>query len=166
MPVISSDKNTEAMTMTFVAEFAASPERVWQVWEDARKLERWWGPPTYPATFEEHNFAVGGVSRYYMTSPEGEKFWGWWEITAIDAPKSLEFDDGFLDDEGERSTSIDPTHGILTLDPIDGGTRMTILSTFTTVEQLQQMVEMGMQEGMQQAMGQIDALLQSESAAV
>ena len=52
------------------AEFAASPERVWEVWENPRQLERWWGPPTYPATFTRHDFVVGGESRYFMTGPE------------------------------------------------------------------------------------------------
>lgn len=73
MTVVSVTKDVDALTLTFVAEFAASVERVWQVWEDPRKLERWWGPPTWPATFERHDFVVGGRSRYHMTGPEGEK---------------------------------------------------------------------------------------------
>jgi uncharacterized protein YndB with AHSA1/START domain len=51
MTVISMDTNPEALSMTLVAEFDAGVERVWQLFEDPRQLERWWGPPTYPATF-------------------------------------------------------------------------------------------------------------------
>jgi uncharacterized protein YndB with AHSA1/START domain len=40
-------KDPQSRTMTVVAEFEASPERVWQLWADPRQLERWWGPPTY-----------------------------------------------------------------------------------------------------------------------
>ena len=43
-------KDPSSRTMTLEAEFDASPERVWQLWADPRQLERWWGPPTYPAT--------------------------------------------------------------------------------------------------------------------
>ncbi len=46
MTVISSHKDPEALTLTIVAEFNAGAERLWQVWEDPRQLERWWGPPT------------------------------------------------------------------------------------------------------------------------
>ena len=38
----------------------------------------------YPATFVDHDFKPGGETTYYMTSPEGEKFYGWWEVIAID----------------------------------------------------------------------------------
>jgi hypothetical protein len=36
---------------------------------------------------------------------------------------------------------------------------MTIRSSFRTVEQMEQLVAMGMAEGMTEAMGQIDAIL-------
>jgi uncharacterized protein YndB with AHSA1/START domain len=162
MTVVSSTKDAQALTLTFVAEFAADPDRVWQVWENPRQLERWWGPPTWPATFERHDFTVGGQSRYYMTGPDGEKSRGWWTITAIEAPHRLEFDDGFADEAGEPTDSIDPIHAVVTIEAIDGGTRMTTLSRFTSTEHLEQMLEMGMEEGMRGAMGQIDAQLAGE----
>ena len=89
MTVISTHKDTENLTLTFVAEFAADVERVWQVWEDPRQLERWWGPPTWPATFVRHELVAGGESRYYMTGPEGEKARGWWKTTARRHPTPL-----------------------------------------------------------------------------
>ena len=159
MTVTESLEDREALTLTFVTEFDASVERVWQVWEDPRQLERWWGPPTWPATFERHELHAGGGASYYMTGPDGEKARGWWEVTAVDAPHRLEFDDGFSTPEGERDTSIDPTHAVITLDAIGTRTRMTLRTQFTSIEQLGQMIEMGMQEGMQQALGQLDELL-------
>jgi hypothetical protein len=42
---------------------------------------------------------------------------------------------------------------------IPAGTRMTITSTFPTLEAMEQMVAMGMLEGMAGALGQIDAIL-------
>ena len=50
MTVTNVHKDPEALTMTITAEFDAPVERVWQLWADPRQLERWWGPPTYPAT--------------------------------------------------------------------------------------------------------------------
>ncbi|MFC8849177.1 MULTISPECIES: SRPBCC domain-containing protein [unclassified Micromonospora] len=159
MPVTSIQKDTEALTLTFVAEFDAGVERVWQVWEDARQLERWWGPPTWPATFEQHDFVVGGWSHYYMTGPEGEKARGWWRITALDAPHRLEFDDGFSDEDGNPTDTDRPTHAVATLAADGARTRLTLVSTFVDAEQLEQMVNMGMEEGLREAMGQIDGLL-------
>lgn len=162
MAVVSSVKDAEALTLTFVAEFDADVERVWQVWQDPRQLERWWGPPTWPATFERHEFTVGGQCAYYMTGPEGEKARGWWTITAIDAPHRLEFDDGFADEDGRPDPTMGTTRAVVKLEAAGAGTRMTTSTTFATLEQLEQMSAMGMEEGMRMAMGQIDDLLKDE----
>ena len=163
MTVISSTKNPEALSFTLIAEFDADVERVWQIWEDPRQLERWWGPPTWPATFEKHEFAPGGEASYFMTGPDGEKARGWWRITAVQAPSRLEFDDGFADDDGAPVEAMGTTHATVTLKAVGDRTRMTILSTFESEEQLNKMVEMGMEEGMKEAAGQIDALLAEPS---
>jgi uncharacterized protein YndB with AHSA1/START domain len=159
MTVVSSVKDAENLTLTFVAEFDAAVDRVWQVWADPRKLERWWGPPTWPATFERFEFEPGGQVRYFMTGPKGEKARGWWTFTAIEAPHRLEFDDGFADDNGDPVDPKDITHGVVTLEANGAGTRMTTVSTFVSAEQLERMSAMGMEEGLRSAMEQIDALL-------
>lgn len=159
MTVISSEKDLEALTLTLVAEFDADAERVWQIWEDPRQLERWWGPPTFPATFERHEFVVGGDSRYYMAGPDGEKPRGWWKITAIDAPRRFEFTDGFSGDDGEPNGVLGESHAVVTLEESGGHTRMTVTSHFESLDQLEKVMEMGMEEGMKLAMGQIDDLI-------
>ena len=63
MTVTSIDTDFEALTLTIVADFDAPRERVWELWADPRKLERWWGPPDYPATFERHELTPGGARR-------------------------------------------------------------------------------------------------------
>lgn len=159
MTVISMDKNPEALCLTLVAEFDAAVERVWELWEDPRQLERWWGPPTWPATFEKFSFVSGGRASYYMTGPEGQKSRGWWKFTAIDAPRQLEFNDGFADDDGNPTGDLGITHAEVTLDDVGGRTRMTIHSKFESEEQLEQMMAMGMEEGLRGAVEQMDGIL-------
>ena len=165
MPVISTEKDTENLTLTIVAEFEADAERVWDVWEDPRKLERWWGPPTFPATFTRHEFTVGGQSRYHMTGPAGETPRGWWRIDAIDRPHRIEFANGLAGQDGEPVPGVEPMSGYVTFDSTETGTRMTAVTNFTDTEQMQKMLAMGMQEGMTQAVGQIDELLLSSVTA-
>jgi uncharacterized protein YndB with AHSA1/START domain len=159
MTVISTTKDAESLTLVLVADFAATPEQVWAVWEDPRLLERWWGPPTFPATFSRHDFVVGGESRYHMTGPEGETPRGWWRIDAIDRPRRIDFANGLAGADGEPMTGVEPMAGFVTFEPHEGGTRMTATTRFVDVEQMDAMLGMGMQEGMTQAIGQIDALL-------
>lgn len=159
MTVTSTHTDPEALTLTVVADFDASLERVWQLWEDPRQLERWWGPPTWPATFDRHEFVPGGRSSYYMTGPEGEKARGWWVTTAVHAPNRLEFDDGFADENGEPVVEMGAVHAVVTLERSEGRTRMTTVSTFESLKQLEDIAAMGMEDGMREAMGQIDSLL-------
>lgn len=159
MTLVNSHTDVENLTMTFTTEFPADVERVWQVWEDPRQLERWWGPPTVPATFERFEFTPGGEARYYMTTPGGAKPRGWWKFIAMDAPNRLELVDGFADDNGDPLDVEDVAAVVATLEPFDGGTRMTVVNTFRSTEQLEAMVEMGMVEGLTEALGQIDAIL-------
>jgi uncharacterized protein YndB with AHSA1/START domain len=161
MTIVSSKQDPEALTFVVVAEFAAPPSRVWQVWADPRQLERWWGPPTWPATFEQHDVVTGGGSRYYMTGPDGEKARGWWRFVSLDEPRHLEFEDGFSDESGLPNPQMPTIRGRVELEEIAAGTRMTVTSQFATVEQMEQLVQMGMVEGMTQAMGQIDDVLAS-----
>ena len=159
MTVISSVKNPEALSLTIVTEFDAAVERVWQIWEDPRQLERWWGPPTWPATFEQYDFTPGGRAAYFMTGPDGSKGRGWWEFTTITAPNHLELADGFADDNGDPVTDIGAAKMTLMLEDLGGRTRMSVKTTFESEEQMAKMIAMGMEEGMREAMGQIDAIL-------
>jgi len=159
MTIVSSTQDPEALTFVVVAEFAAPPSRVWQLWADPRQLERWWGPPTWPATFEQHDVVEGGGSSYFMTGPEGEKARGWWRFLNLEEPRLIEFEDGFSDESGAPNAEMPTIVGRVELEETPSGTRMTVTSKFATVEQMQQLVQMGMVEGMTQAMEQIDGVL-------
>ena len=159
MTVVSTAQDPDALTFTIVAELAAPPPRVWQVWSDPRQLERWWGPPTWPATFEQHDVHVGGTSTYFMTGPEGEKARGWWTFLDVDEPRGLEFEDGFSDESGVPDRQMPTTTARVELEEIPTGTRMTLSSRFASLEQLEQLASMGMVEGMTEALGQMDAIV-------
>lgn len=159
MPVTSVVKDLDNLQITVTAEFAAPVERVWQVFADPRQLEQWWGPETYPATVTTHEFHPGGRVDYFMTSPEGEKFPGWWRVEAVNAPTSFVYRDGFSDADGTPLEDKMVNTTTTELSAIDGGTRMTSVSQYGSLEELQQVLKMGVEEGAVSALNQIDALV-------
>jgi uncharacterized protein YndB with AHSA1/START domain len=159
MSITSIDKDFNNLTLTLVADFDAPIERVWQLWADPRLLERWWGPPTHPATMEQHDLTPGAEVTYYMTGPDGQKHRGWWRVTSVDPPRSLEFTDGFADQDGTPIDDMPISTVHMQLTEHDGRIRMELRSTFESREQMQQLIDMGTAEGLQQAVGQMDALL-------
>jgi uncharacterized protein YndB with AHSA1/START domain len=160
VPVTDVTSDLATRTLTITAEFAAPVERIWQVYADPRQLERVFGPPTHPATFVEHDLAPGGRAHYFMTSPEGERYYGWWKVTAVEEPRRSAFDDGFAaDDSFAPVEDLPVSHNVYAFEAIDGGTRATFTSTYDSAEALQKVLEMGVVEGATSATDQVDALV-------
>ncbi|HEY2478077.1 MAG TPA: SRPBCC domain-containing protein [Solirubrobacterales bacterium] len=164
MPVTGVKKDLDALTMTITAEFDTGAERIWEMWSDPRQLERWWGPPSHPATFVDHDLSPGGRAAYFMTGPEGDKHHGWWRIEEAEPPRRLRFEDGFADDDGNPNEELPTTIATVTIVDADGATTMSIESKFASREGMERVIEMGMEQGIVEAVGQIDTILVGERA--
>jgi uncharacterized protein YndB with AHSA1/START domain len=163
MTVTAVRKDPANLTMTLDAEFEASPERVWQLWADPRQLERWWGPPTYPATVTAHDLRVGGRVEYHMTGPEGDQPHGYWHVVEADPPHRLVFRDGFADADGRPNSDMPMNDVRVSISEIEQGrTRMSIESIFPDAAAMEQLLAMGMEQGLTEAVGQIDAILAAD----
>ena len=159
MSVTSVDTDYGNLTVTLIADFDAPIDRVWELWSDPSKLERWWGPPGYPATFEKHDLSPGGEVTYLMTGPEGDAHHGVWRVIAVGSPTSLEFTDSFADEDGTPIEDMPVNTVSVRLTERDGGTRMEMRSKFDSREDLEKWVSTGTLEGQQQAVSQMDVLL-------
>ena len=161
MPVTDVQHDLDTLTLTITAEFAAPVQRIWQIYADARQLEAVWGPPSYPATFVDHDLTPGGRTNYFMTSPEGDKFAGYWRITEVDEPTRFSFEDGFADLDFNPNPELPVAKNVYTFAAHDAGTRAVYVSTFESAEGLQKVLDMGVVEGATSAINQIDDLVAS-----
>lgn len=159
MPVTSVHKDLEKLTMTIVADFTAPVRRLWDAYADPRQLEKFWGPTTWPATFTRHDLVPGGMSQYYMTGPDGERAGGYWEFLAVQEGQSFEVLDGFTNADGSPNTDMPTMRAVFTFSETDSGSRLLTTTYFDSLEQLEQLIEMGMEEGTKDAMSQIDTVL-------
>jgi uncharacterized protein YndB with AHSA1/START domain len=164
MPVTGISKDTDTRTIVITAEFTAPVERVWALYADPRRLEKVWGPPQYPATFVDHDLRPGGRTTYYMTSPEGEKFAGYWDITRVEEPHRLSFLDGFAHEDLTPNPDLPVGENDYSFEATGGGTRAVYTSTYATAEALQTVLDMGIEEGATSAINQIDGVLALEAA--
>jgi uncharacterized protein YndB with AHSA1/START domain len=164
MSAISVEKDYDSLSLILVADFDAPIERVWQLWADPRQLERWWGPPTHPATVEKHDLAIGGEVTYFMTGPGGEKSRGWWLVTSVNPPTTLEFNDGFANQDGTPNVQTPTTAVRMRLAEHHGGTRMELRFIFESSEHMQRLERWGAFEVYPQSVGQMDALLAGGAA--
>jgi uncharacterized protein YndB with AHSA1/START domain len=164
MTVTAVRKDPDALTLTLDAEFDAPADRVWRLWSDPRQLERWWGPPAYPATVTSHDLRSGGRVEYHMTGPTGDQPKGYWEIVDVDPPRRLSFRDGFANADGTPNSDMPMNKIDVAIEEIgDGRTRMSIASIFPDAAAMEQMLAMGMEPGLTEAVGQIDAILAEDT---
>ena len=159
MPVTSVEKDLDNLTLTIVADFAAPLQRVWDAYMDPRKIEKFWGPPEFPATFTRHDAAAGGRTNYVMTGPDGSRHCGYWNWVSVDAPYSFEVQDGFAHPDGTPNDDMPQMRMTFVFAPTDAGSRMTTTSVFSSAEEWNTVMAMGMEEGARSAMSQIDAVL-------
>lgn len=159
MPITEIRKDLEALTMTVVADFPVPVERLWDAYADPRQLERFWGPPTYPATFTRHDLFQGGRSDYAMTGPEGDVSRGYWEFLAVQPRESFEVIDGFAKEDGSPNHEMPSMRMVFTFTPTNQGSQVTTTTYFSSLTELEQLLDMGMEQGMQEAMGQMDDVL-------
>jgi len=158
MPLTSVTKDAAQLALTVVGDYPVPQQRLWDAFADPRQLERFWGPPTWPATFTRHDFKVGGRAEYVLTGPNGEKWSGSWKFTAVSPISSFEAHDG--DDNVEDENM--PSSMLFTFVTTPTGSRVTIITRFSSLEAMEQTIP-GMEEGLRAAMPQLDAVLAERS---
>ncbi|MDN5600199.1 MAG: SRPBCC domain-containing protein [Brachybacterium sp.] len=159
MPVTDITHDLETLTLTITAHFTAPVERIWQVYADPRQLEQVWGPPEYPATVVDHSLTPGGRVTYFMTGPEGDRFYGYWNVLDVDAPHSFTYEDGFAHEDFSPHTELPVSRCVSTFTPQGGGTRAVYVTSYTNREGLQTVLDMEVEEGSRSSIDQIDALV-------
>ena len=159
MPVAHIQKNPEALTLTVTSDFAVPVRRLWDAYADPRQLEKFWGPPTYPATFTRHDLYPGGRSEYYMTGPNGEHAGGYWEFLSVEEGRSFEVIDGFADQEGNPTSELPAGRMTFSFEETAEGSRLTMVQHFGSLEDMKTLLEMGQAEGIEAALSQADAVL-------
>jgi uncharacterized protein YndB with AHSA1/START domain len=159
MPLTSVTKDAAKLTLTVVGDYPVPQQRLWDAFADPRQLERFWGPPTCPATFTRHDFKVGGRAEYFLTGPKGEKWSGSWKFTAVNPISSFEAHDG--EDNAEDPNM--PASMTFTFEATPTGSRVIGVTQFSSLEAMEQSAK-GMEEGLRAAMPQLDAVLAERSA--
>ena len=120
----------------------------------------WWGPPTCPATFTKHDLAPGSRVEYHMTGPAGDQPHGYWDVLEVEPPRRILFRDGFANADGTPNTDMPITTIRVGIEEVaQGRTRMSIESVFPSAEAMEQILATGTDEGLTQAVSQIDAIL-------
>lgn len=131
----------------FVMErvFDAPRELVWKALTEAERIPRWWGPRTTSTVVEQQDFRVGGSWRWISKSPDGDApFKG--KFLEIVPPERIVHTEIF-DVEPFNADESAAAVVTITLETVDGKTRLRSSSKFPNAESLQGALSTGMTGG-------------------
>lgn len=155
------EKNVDEKSLTIRRKINAPAARVWEALTTSELLEKWWGPKPYNAVTKSFDFKEGGKWLYCMKSPTGtDDSWAFIEYETIEPGKRFTGNDGFCDEEGTPDyTHFAPMHWEVSVHEVEGGTELLTVIRFERLEDMQKVLEMGMQEGYTIAQNQLEAML-------
>ena len=157
-------KDTDKARLTIERVFAAPRERVWRYMTEPKLLDQWWAPDPWKAETIVMDFRVGGHWHYAMKGPEGETHYGLMEFVDIEEGRSYKADDAFCDAEATPIEGLPRQVFENRFEDRDGKTRVVTVIDYASVEDLERILDMGMQEGLTAAQDQLEALLAKEKA--
>lgn len=159
-------KDFETNTLTVERTFDAPRDRVWDAYANADKFVQWWGPEGWETTVKELNLEPGGRNHYCMKcvdENQGEWFnkesWGLMVFENVEKPASFTYKDYFSDAEGTINKELPTMTITMDFNEEDGKTTIVSRGVVESKEQLEQLVNMGMIEGLTSTMDKLEAFL-------
>lgn len=146
------ERNKLALSMSRV--FDAPRELVWKVYTDTEMIPKWWGPRYLTTRVDKMDFRVGGVWRNVQKDAEGNfhAFNGVYK--EITPPERLEYTFEYEPMAGHISTDT------ITLEALpEGKTRMIARTTFDSIEDLEGMLQSGMEAGAMETWDRLEELM-------
>lgn len=149
----------ENHTMTIRREFNAGRQRVWDCYTRSELLDRWFAPKPLTTKTKSMDFRAGGHWHYAMIDPNGQEYWGrtdYQTIRPIDGYTAL---DGFTDATGVVNPDMPRSQWNVTFSDKGQHTLVENIVTYASAEALQQVIDMGMKDGLTSTLERLDELL-------
>ena len=166
MADVRVNKDLENKQLIIEATFNAPLEKLWKAYTTKEQFEKWWGPEGWETTTKEFDFKPGGRVHYCMkcTDPNqkewyGQEAWGLTIINEIDEPNSYSATDHFSDESGVPNTEMPTMTLAVAFRHEDGKTTVVNRTITETVEQLEQLLKMGMVEGFSSQLNRLEQLV-------
>lgn len=149
----------QANTITVRREFAAKRQLVWDCYTKSELLDRWFAPKPLTTRTRFMDFREGGYWHYAMIMPDGTEYWSRQDYVSIQPIEHYTARDGFTDETGEVNPALPQSDQDLTFMELGDHTLVQTIVTYQSLNDLEKVIEMGMQEGLTSTLERLDELL-------
>ncbi|HEV2354947.1 MAG TPA: SRPBCC domain-containing protein [Puia sp.] len=157
-------KNSGEKKLLVVRHFNAPVEKVWQAFTKQEILDLWWAPRPWRTETKSLEFKPGGLWRYSMVGPNGDRHYCRVEFTAIEPQRSFKASSGFCDENGVPNNNLPVMHWHTLFAPTATGSKIDVTISFDKEIDLKTIVDMGFEAGFTMALGNLDELLERVTA--
>jgi uncharacterized protein YndB with AHSA1/START domain len=141
--------------------FKAPKSKVWEYYTTAELLDKWWGPEPYKAITKSFDFTEGGHWHYVMQGPEGDSHFCINNYKTINPEDSFTARDAFANEDWSEKTDMPASDWEVTFTENGDVTEVKVVLTCGSREELETLETMGMKEGFNQGLDQLEALLEN-----
>jgi uncharacterized protein YndB with AHSA1/START domain len=156
-------RDLDQRTLTIERRFNAPRSRVWRAYTEPKLLDQWWAPNPWKSETKRMDFRVGGHWLYAMKGPEGEVHYGRMDFSAIEPEDRYVAKDVFADATGKAIADMPQQTFVTTFTDEGSTTEVVVVVEYDSVEDLQKVVEMGMEEGITMGQDQLEELLRQSN---
>jgi uncharacterized protein YndB with AHSA1/START domain len=149
----------EKNTLTIRREFLAERPLVWDCYTKSELLDRWFAPAPLTTKTKSMDFREGGHWHYAMVEPNGTEYWGYTGYLKIKPIDYYTASDAFSNEAGEINTELPRAEWLVTFTDKGENALVETVVTYKSLSDLEQVVQMGMEQGIVATLEKLDALL-------
>jgi uncharacterized protein YndB with AHSA1/START domain len=150
---------TKGSELILTRQFDAPRRKVFEAHTDCKHLLNWWGPRQWPLTYCKMDFRVGGKWHFCMTGPDGMESWGLVIYKEIKEPELIVYHDHFADKDGNPNKEYPSTEIRTEFIEKDGKTIIKSTAKYSSPEDLQKVLDMGMAAGITETLDRLEEYL-------
>lgn len=153
-------KNKERRELTIERTVAIPPQLAWEGWTKPEHISHWWGPKYWSSTIYEMDVRPGGIWRYSIkpNNGDGEEAYCKAIYQEVIEPMRIVYIDSFTDKNWSIVENSE-MYTIVTIDEVREGSKITIITRFSNVEDFNNAEKMGMVKGFTDAFDRLEEYL-------
>jgi len=146
-------------TLTIKREFAANRQLVWDCYTKSELLDRWFAPKPLTTKTKSMDFREGGHWHFAMIDPDGTEYWSRQDYLTIRPIEHYTALDGFSDESGAVNPELPRSNLDVSFEDLSAHTQVHTVVTYESLDDLETVIRMGMEEGLKSTLERLDELL-------
>ncbi|MDR6159179.1 uncharacterized protein YndB with AHSA1/START domain [Chryseobacterium sp. SLBN-27] len=153
------NQDVDSASVYVMKIFDTDVSTVWDYFTKSKLLDEWWAPKPWKCETKSQEFRDGGIWLYSMVGPSGERHYAKVKYGEIKEHRSFDVTDSFCDENGNPNLDFPEAKWLFGFTGVEEGTKVTINIHFASAQAMNQLLEMGFEQGFKTGLDQLEEIL-------